>query len=235
MDVPHSLDSLLDWAHPDCIGKVTPSFIIHLRGLDKVYVLAELIGLRGKFATINHRVHKLTDLQLRLKGTLRLENDLQELPVNVLLDSGCTHSTINQSVVDKYNLTTIPLAKPMGVRNADGSTNIAGLITHVVQVQLEIKGHKERLQLSVSNLGEDDLFLGYDWLLRHNPDVDWTKKTLAFTRCEAECSSLQSDEDYVAGHIRAFATKSTELAAAVEAKKAKRTLEQMVPPALLDY
>ena len=27
-----------------------------------------------------------------------------------------------------------------------------------------------------------DMFLGYDWLVKHNPEVDWNKETIWFTK-----------------------------------------------------
>ena len=27
------------------------------------------------------------------------------------------------------------------------------------------------------------MFLGYNWLVKHNPEVDWNKRTIKFTRC----------------------------------------------------
>jgi hypothetical protein len=92
--------------------------------------------------------------------------------VNILLDSGCTNSTINATVVEKYQLATIPLAKPIGVKNADGTPNMAGMITHIADLRIRIRDHDEWLQLSVSNFGADKLFLGYDWLIKHNPTID---------------------------------------------------------------
>jgi len=31
------------------------------------------------------------------------------------------------------------------------------------------------------------MFLGYDWLVKHNPEVDWNKETMKFTRCPRTC------------------------------------------------
>jgi len=155
--------------------------------------------------------------------------------INILLDSGCTNSTINAIVIEKYQLATIPLAKPIGVKNADGTPNTAGMITHVADVRIRIGDHDKRLQLSVSNLGADELFLGYDWLIKHNPTIDWKKKTIDFDRCESNCGNLQDNPDYIRGYIRAFATKSSDLAIKEAAKKPKQTLEELIPPSLLEY
>jgi hypothetical protein len=81
----------------------------------------------------------------------------------------------------------------------------------------------------------DELFLGYDWLIKHNPTIDWKKKTIDFNHCGPNCGNLQDNPDYIQGYIRAFATKSTDLAIKEAAKKPKQTLEELIPPSLLEY
>jgi len=34
-----------------------------------------------------------------------------------------------------------------------------------------------------------DMFLGYDWLVKHNPEVDWNKRIMWFIRCPRICRS----------------------------------------------
>jgi len=37
---------------------------------------------------------------------------------------------------------------------------------------VEINGHKEQIDAVVMDLNGTDMFLGYDWLVKHNPEVD---------------------------------------------------------------
>ena len=37
------------------------------------------------------------------------------------------------------------------------------------------------------DLNSTDIFLGYDWLVKHNPEVDWNIGTTQFTRCPRNC------------------------------------------------
>jgi deoxyuridine 5'-triphosphate nucleotidohydrolase len=135
-DIPQTLDLLSDWADENHRERITLSTAIKFRQLDDLYLITELLGLKGKFTTIPVRIQKLADLQLRLKGTIRTLDTGEQHSVNILLDSGCTNSTINITVVEKYQLATIPLAKPIGVRNADGTPNTAGMITHVADLRI---------------------------------------------------------------------------------------------------
>jgi len=45
-------------------------------------------------------------------------------------------------------------------------------ITEVARINMTIGDHQELIQLLVTNLGNHDLFLGYDWLQKHNPSIN---------------------------------------------------------------
>ena len=61
------------------------------------------------------------------------------------------------------------------VYNTDGSFNQNGAITKVVNLCLTVQDHTEKITLAVSNLGKTDVFIGHEWLKKHNPYIDWTK------------------------------------------------------------
>ena len=42
-------------------------------------------------------------------------------------------------------------------------------------------------------LGNDDIFLGHDWLSHHNPSIDWFQGTLHFDRCPGQCRFREED------------------------------------------
>jgi len=43
---------------------------------------------------------------------------------------------------------------------------------------VEINGHKEQIDVVVMDLNGIDMFLEYDWLVKHNLEVDWSKETM---------------------------------------------------------
>ena len=147
----------------------------------------------------------------------------------------------------------VPLPKPILVFNADGSQNIGGKITHLAQLKINIGGHKEVMDLGVSNLGKSDIFLGHDWLRYHNPDIDWKKRIIQFNRCPGSChqegieeepeqeaeSEMDEGERLLAVHIgleelnmRTKMTHSTEIASM---HKDTRTIEEILPSYCLPY
>ena len=78
----------------------------------------------------------------------------------------------------------------------------------MVLLKIEINGHKKKLKAVVMDLNRTDIFLGYDWLVKHNLEVNWKNGTIRFTRCPG--SYIMKHKD-----IR-FKTKKT---------KAKETTE----------
>ena len=51
-----------------------------------------------------------------------------------------------------------------------------------------VQDHKEVYSLPLARLGTHTLFLGHDWLTKHNPLIDWRKGILRFGRCHAQCA-----------------------------------------------
>ncbi len=92
---------------------------------------------------------------------------------SALIDSGCTSSAINRAFVEKHNIPTSMTAAPITVYNVDGSKNSSGQITAFAELRIIIGDHAERLDLAITDLKDRDVFLGHDWLVRHNPLINW--------------------------------------------------------------
>ena len=124
----------------------------------------------------------------------------QTFAIQALLDSGCTRTAIDYAFVRRMDLTTIPSRVVQPLYNADKLLN--GYIKEYVELQVTIadadgREHRERLEFAVVNLGSGkyDAFLGFDWLQRHNPLVDWSKSTIAFARCPPGCNTHRPTGD----------------------------------------
>ena len=52
---------------------------------------------------------------------------------------------------------------------------------------MKVGQHEERIEFAVTDLGTTHLFLGHEWLKRHNPSIDWSKGTLQLDQCPEEC------------------------------------------------
>jgi len=43
------------------------------------------------------------------------------------------------------------------------------------------------------DLNRMDMFLGHDWLVKYNPEVNWKKRMIKFTRCPEGCTIKHQD------------------------------------------
>ena len=105
-----------------------------------------------------------------------------------LVDSGATTNFINSTFVKKHNLVTYKVATPQNIINADGTSNKNGQITDYVRALMQIGAHKSTHYLFVTNLGNKDIMVGYMYLWKHNPEIDFTKGEWKFTRCPDTCA-----------------------------------------------
>ena len=67
--------------------------------------------------------------------------------------------------------------------NVDGTKNSAGNITHSADIIIDYQGHREKVTAEVTELGKNQVILGYTWLKKHNPDINWTNREVKMTRC----------------------------------------------------
>jgi len=51
--------------------------------------------------------------------------------------------------------------------------NRGGSITEEVILILSYQGHKECAVFEVCDLGKSNLIIGYTWLHKHNPEINW--------------------------------------------------------------
>ena len=62
-----------------------------------------------------------------------------------------------------------PINFSFEVFNTNGTKNEE--MTRVVLLEIEINSYKEQLEVAVMDLNRMDMFLGHDWLVKHNLDV----------------------------------------------------------------
>ena len=115
----------------------------------------------------------------------------KNLKVKALMDSGCTHTGIDEQLVKDKRIQTKPINFSFEVFNANETKN--GEVTKVASLEIEINGHKETLKAAVMDLDRMDMFLGHDWLVKHNPEVNWKNGTIKFMRGPGNCTIKHKD------------------------------------------
>ena len=132
----------------------------------------------------------------------------RNLKVKALVDSGCTHTGIDEQLVKEKKIPTKAIDFSFEVFNADGTKN--GEVTKVAPLEVEINGHKEKLEAAVTDLAGTDMFLGHDWLVKHNSEVNWKTGTIKFTRCPGNCTMMHKDIRFNARRTKDMVLDKTE-------------------------
>jgi hypothetical protein len=125
---------------------------------------------------------------VKLKVGLKTVDTHAIADVNALLDCGATDLFINRAFVQKKEICTRKLQDPITVYNIDGTVNRGGSITEEVTLIMSHQGHKERAVFEVCDLGKNDLIIGFTWLKKHNPEIDWRTGEVEMTCCPRECN-----------------------------------------------
>jgi len=117
--------------------------------------------------------------ELNIQAKVKTKNS-KNLKVKALVNSGCTYIEIDEQLVKEKMIPT-KLINLFEVFNADRTRN--GEVTKVASLEIKVNRYKEQLEAAVMDLNGTDMFLGHDWLVKHNPEVNWKSRTIKFTRC----------------------------------------------------
>jgi len=77
------------------------------------------------------------------------------------------------------------------------------------------------LEAAVMDLNRMDMFLGHDWLVKHNPEINWKNGTIKFTRCPGSCTMKYKDIRF-----KTRRTKATEITETKEHNNGEISKEQ---------
>ncbi|SJL13535.1 uncharacterized protein ARMOST_16979 [Armillaria ostoyae] len=242
---------LLNWIHKTRAEEVVDNLLEGLRSSERFRALDWLDELRKPKRYFIRAQNSPSSLLLpvileTLEGPISIQS-------KALVDSGCTGSSIHHDFVKKHGIPIRKMASPIPVYNADGSRNKAGEITAYAELRLKVGDHSEKTDLAVTDLGSKEIFLGHDWLARHNPIINWATGRVTFTRCHCiknrfvlpdadpddeweleEGETILSIDFEEAIEIHAI-HKANELAAKANEGKERKTFEQMVPEPYRDF
>ena len=100
---------------------------------------------------------------------------LSPLPLKVLIDSRCTRSFIDQSLLTNSSCKAFPIDPPITLRLFDGTVAQSGAISSYTDLDFQIISlAPDRFRFLATCLDPSVwIALGYDWLLTRNPNIDW--------------------------------------------------------------
>ena len=147
------------------------------------------VNSQNKYVILNRRTSK-GKRELNMQAEVKMKNG-KNLKVKALVDSGCIHTGIDKQLVKDKKIQMKSIDFSFEVFNTDRTKN--GKVTKVAPLEIEINGHKETLEAAITDLDGTDMFLGHNWLVKHNLEVNWRNKTIKFTRCPGNCTMAYKD------------------------------------------
>jgi hypothetical protein len=98
--------------------------------------------------------------------------------VKTLIDSSAGRMFINQNFAKNFDINY--LDKPVKAYNVDGMENKQGTINAYVNLKFSLGERKFKECFYVTGLGKQRIILGFPWLHKHNPIIDWKKGEITF-------------------------------------------------------
>ena len=99
----------------------------------------------------------------------------------MLINLEYIHTRIDEQLVKNKKIQIKLINFSFEVYNADGTKN--GEVTRIVLLEIEINRYKEHFKAAVTNLNGMNIFLEYNWLVKHNIEVNQKDSKIKFTKC----------------------------------------------------
>jgi hypothetical protein len=96
----------------------------------------------------------------------------------VIVDSGVTSNFISSKLLRKMKIGKRDLPKPRTIWLMHGKRNEERHITDYVDLLVKCGDKSKELRFLVTDLGEEEIVLGYPWLKVFRPKIDWKNTTL---------------------------------------------------------
>jgi len=108
---------------------------------------------------------------MHIPVSIRTNNAMAD--IKALVDSGATDCFMSERFIRRMKLGKRPLQKPRKIWNIDNTANKAGEITHYITLDIQTRGVRKTIQFLVTNIGNEDIILGYPWMATFEPQFTW--------------------------------------------------------------
>ena len=164
------------------------------------------VNSQNKYIILNHQTSE-GKRELNMQAKVKMKNR-KNLKVKALVDSKYTHTGIDKQLVKDKRIQTKSIDFSFKVFNVDETKN--GEVTKVAPLEIEINGHKKTLEAAVIDLDGTDMFLGHDWLVKHNQEVNWRNRTIQFMRYPGNCTMTHKDIQFNSRQTKEMETKDNQ-------------------------
>src|SRR6266571_8366786 len=108
---------------------------------------------------------------MHIPVSIRTSNAMAD--IKALVDSGATDCFMSENLVRRMKLGKRPLQRPRRIWNIDNTPNQARDITHYTNLEIQIRGVWKTIQFLITNIGNEDIMLGYPWMAAFEPKFTW--------------------------------------------------------------
>jgi hypothetical protein len=108
--------------------------------------------------------------------------------VETLIDSGAGNLFIDQNYAKNFDINY--LDKPVKAYNMDGTENKWGTINTYVNLEFSLGKRKFKERFYVTGLGKQRIILGFSWLHKYNPIINWKKGEVTFKSFQIDWKCL---------------------------------------------
>src|SRR6266851_8607505 len=119
-----------------------------------------------------------------------------------LLDSGATENFINIDYAKKLGIPIRRLPYKRRLFNVDGTPNRAGTLKYYVDMSTRTRGKRTHLWYFITDLGENQVILGYLWFASAQPKIDWAKGWIDYMQLPIILRSDDTDKTIFTTHIK---------------------------------
>ena len=113
---------------------------------------------------------------MRVPVSIRASYNMAE--IKALVDSRATDNFIHPSFMKRMGIGQRELDKPKNIYNIDDTTNKAGQITHYLNLAVTTGGTTKEMRFLITDIGREDVLLGYPWLSTYEPRFSWKHGTI---------------------------------------------------------
>ncbi len=128
----------------------------------------------------------------------------------MLADSGATDNFINSQLLKQLRKSYLPIQTPIKIWNVDGTLNQDGNITHYTDLQVKTGKETQKLRFLITNLGRDEVILGYPWFTAFEPKIRWKEATLEEEYQPVVITTINTHKQTIESAIRALETYGLE-------------------------
>jgi hypothetical protein len=103
---------------------------------------------------------------------------LSKQTIETLINSSADGLFIDQNYTKNFDINY--LDELVKAYNMDGTENKRGTINAYVNLEFTLGEQKFKEQFYVTGLGKQKIILGFPWLHKYNPIIDWKKGEITF-------------------------------------------------------